>query len=65
MWFSEGFNAFFKVSMVIMEMLEGEIMEQMENDRIIEIIRTKTHKLDEAEFIKILCKQKLYEDLKL
>lgn len=50
---------------MIMEMLEGEIMEQMENDRIIEIIRTKTHKLDEAEFIKILCKQKLYEDLKL
>lgn len=51
--------------MVILEMLESEIMAQKENDKIVEIIRTQTHRLDEKDFSNRLLKQRLFEDLHL
>ena len=51
--------------MAIMDVLETDLLEQKENDRIIEILRTQTSRIDENEFIKYLTKQKLFEDLKL
>lgn len=65
LWLCEGFNVFFKVTMVIMEMLEPEILELGENDKIIDLIRTQTHRLNETEFLKILQKQRLFQDLVL
>ena len=46
--------------MTIMEMLEPELLDKKENDQIIETIRSSTHRLDEADFLRILQKQKLY-----
>lgn len=50
---------FFRVILVIMDMLEIEILQINENDKVIEFIRTQTHKIDEGEFLKNLKKQKL------
>lgn len=46
LWLSEGYNVFFKVVLAIMDMLEPEILLINENDKVIEFVRTQTHKLD-------------------
>jgi hypothetical protein len=51
--------------MTVFELLEGELMDKQDNDRLIDTIRTSCYKIEEAEFLKALGKQKLFEDLKL
>lgn len=51
--------------MTVFELLEGELMDKQDTDRLIDTIRTSCYKIEEAEFLKILGKQKLFEDLKL
>lgn len=65
LWFSEGYNTFFKVAMTVFELLEGELMDKQDNDRLIDTIRTSCYRIEEAEFLRVLGKQKLFEDLKL
>ena len=55
----------FLIRMEGMELLEPEILELGENDKIINLIRTQTHRLNETEFLKILQKQRLFQDLVL
>ena len=40
LWFSEGYNTFFKVAMTILELLEAELMDLQDNDRLIDTIRS-------------------------
>lgn len=51
--------------MTVFELLESELLTKQENDRLIDTIRTSCIKFEEAEFLRILGKQKLFEDLKL
>jgi hypothetical protein len=51
--------------MTIFELLEGELMDKQDNDRLIDTIRTSCFKIEESEFLRVLGKQKLFEDLKL
>lgn len=51
--------------MTVFELLETDLMEKNENDKFIDTIRTSTFKIEEAEFLRMLSKQKLFEELKL
>lgn len=46
-------------------MLEPELLLVIESDKYVDLLRNSTYKLEEGEFLKILGKQKLFEDLKL
>lgn len=45
LWFSEGFNVFFKVAITILEMLESDLMDVIESDKYIDLLRNNTFKL--------------------
>lgn len=51
--------------MTVFEILEPEILTKNENDKIVDTIRNSTFKIDEGELLKVLGKQKLFEELKL
>ena len=51
--------------MTIFEMLESQLLLVIETDKYVDLLRNSTFKLEENEFLRILAKQKLFEDLKL
>lgn len=51
--------------MTVFEMLESELVLVIETDKYVDLLRNSTFKLEEGEFLRILAKQKLFEDLKL
>ncbi len=51
--------------MCVFELLENDLIEINENDKFIDTIRTCTFKIEEKEFLKLLAKQKLFEELKI
>lgn len=61
MWFCEGYNVFFKVAMTLFDLFEEELLELQENDKFVETIKNYSFKVDEKEFLKNLCKQKLFQ----
>ena len=65
LWFSEGFVVFFKVAVSILELLEVKLLEERESDHFNDTLRNNCFKIEEAEFLRTLNKQKLPEEPKL
>lgn len=47
--------------MTLFDLFEEELLELQENDKFVETIKNYSFKVDEKEFLKNLCKQKLFQ----